>query len=192
MRYSSLAALLLLFWAGTAFAQAKSDCGDSSIHYEAGDGRTQEEALRAMDRALFDALNRYDDCMEEDAQSSGGGQNASGGGAGAGTGGSGSGSGSSGSVNSAAATEIEGTETPKETIAPIASSEEAEGQEGEVKQAMPKTLPNGKVPDDIPSTNNDDILQKKVREAAENEPDPEKRERLWEEYRKLKGLPSSK
>ncbi|MBE7638673.1 hypothetical protein GUA87_17590 [Sneathiella sp. P13V-1] len=137
-----------------------------------------------MDRALFDALNRYDDCMTEDAQS-GGGQSASGGGAGSGTS-----DGGSGSASSTASSDLQGTETPKVAVAPAEAAEE-EAEEGQVPQVMPRVLPNGKIPDDIPPANNDDILQKKVREAAMNEPDPEKRERLWEEYRKLKGIPNS-
>jgi hypothetical protein len=46
------------------------------------------------------------------------------------------------------------------------------------------------VPDDIPSGNGDDVVARQLREAAQNEPDPELRERLWDEYRKYTGLPS--
>ena len=46
-----------------------------------------------------------------------------------------------------------------------------------------------KSPDDIPAADNDSVFEKQIREAAENESDPEIRERLWNEYRKYKGLP---
>lgn len=43
-----------------------------------------------------------------------------------------------------------------------------------------------RVPDDVGDGRNDDIVARQLREAAINEPDPELRERLWEEYRDYK------
>ena len=48
------------------------------------------------------------------------------------------------------------------------------------KASLPPT------PDDIPSGQNDDVVARQLREAAESETDPELREKLWEEYRKYK------
>ncbi len=45
-----------------------------------------------------------------------------------------------------------------------------------------------RTPDDIEVLIDDDIVAKQLREAALAEEDPELRERLWEEYRKYKGL----
>jgi hypothetical protein len=45
-----------------------------------------------------------------------------------------------------------------------------------------KTAP----PPDIPDGKDDDIVARQLREAAENEQDPQLREKLWEEYRKYK------
>jgi hypothetical protein len=42
------------------------------------------------------------------------------------------------------------------------------------------------VPDDIESGADDDIIARQLREAAMKEPDPELREKLWDEYRKYK------
>ncbi len=44
------------------------------------------------------------------------------------------------------------------------------------------------IPDDIPSGENDDIVARQIREAAINEPDPQLREKLWDEYRRYRGL----
>ena len=44
----------------------------------------------------------------------------------------------------------------------------------------------GRTPANIPSGNDDDVVAKQLREAAEKEQDPELREKLWEEYRKYK------
>ena len=43
-----------------------------------------------------------------------------------------------------------------------------------------------KPPPDIPEAGDDDIVARQLREAAENETDPELRARLWEEYREYK------
>jgi len=44
------------------------------------------------------------------------------------------------------------------------------------------------VPDDIPPARDDDIIARQLREAAQQETDPELREKLWDEYRKYKGI----
>ncbi len=45
-----------------------------------------------------------------------------------------------------------------------------------------------KPPQDIPDSNNDDVVARQLREAAMREPDPLIREKLWNEYRKYTGL----
>ena len=45
-----------------------------------------------------------------------------------------------------------------------------------------------RTPDDIEALIDDDIVAKQLREAALAEEDPVLRERLWEEYRKYKGM----
>ena len=44
------------------------------------------------------------------------------------------------------------------------------------------------VPDDIPDGDDDDVVAAQLREAAMREADPQLREKLWDEYRKYKGL----
>ena len=43
-------------------------------------------------------------------------------------------------------------------------------------------------PKDIPSGTDDDVVARQLREAAMREPDPAVREKLWDEYRKYKGI----
>lgn len=43
-------------------------------------------------------------------------------------------------------------------------------------------------PGDIPEGDDDDVVARQLREAAMREPNPEIREKLWNEYRKYKGL----
>ena len=45
-----------------------------------------------------------------------------------------------------------------------------------------------RTPEDIEISTYDDIVARQLREAAVAEDDPVLRERLWEEYRKYKGL----
>jgi hypothetical protein len=45
-----------------------------------------------------------------------------------------------------------------------------------------------RTPDDVPTMVDDDIIARQLREAALVEEDPKLRERLWDEYRKYKGI----
>lgn len=49
---------------------------------------------------------------------------------------------------------------------------------------------NGAVPEDIPPADNDGVLEAQIRKAAINEKDPAVKKKLWNEYRKYKGLPT--
>lgn len=51
---------------------------------------------------------------------------------------------------------------------------------------------NGKIPEDIPSADNDSVLERQIREAAMREKDPAVQAKLWNEYRRYKGLPQQK
>lgn len=59
-------------------------------------------------------------------------------------------------------------------------------REGEFNTAA---QPSFEAPADIPSGDDDDVVARQLREAAMHEPDPELREKLWDEYRKYTGLP---
>jgi hypothetical protein len=58
------------------------------------------------------------------------------------------------------------------------------GAEGDFPQQA-ATFP---APKDIPSGDDDDVVARQLREAAMREPDPQLREKLWDEYRKYKGI----
>ncbi len=42
---------------------------------------------------------------------------------------------------------------------------------------------------ELPDGSDDDVVARQLREAAERETDPELKEKLWEEYRRYKGIP---
>jgi hypothetical protein len=55
-------------------------------------------------------------------------------------------------------------------------------------QVAPKTLKNGQLPEDIPSSDNDSLLEAQIKTAAMAETDPARKMKLWNEYRRYKGL----
>jgi hypothetical protein len=59
---------------------------------------------------------------------------------------------------------------------------------GEVLAGLDEQEVAKRTPDDIEALIDDDIVAKQLREAALAEEDPELRERLWDEYRKYKGM----
>ena len=88
--------------------------------------------------------------------------------------------------------ELSGTEPPKTQR--TNDEDTISGSSEDYPAALPiiednkKTLNNGKLPEDIPPADNDDIIAKQIREAALAEPDPQKQAKLWNEYRRYKGI----
>lgn len=192
------------------------DCKEYGVDYRKTEGLTQREILARMDRALHKSLNKYDDCLQQStaASTASGGGSSGGGGSGGGSagadgGGAGGGASGQGAVSSAAASGIEGTEKSSASASNAAGgssapsgqlsgdspqvSQQESGPSGSMtgqSQSPAVTAGgSGRAPEDIPPSDNDSVLQQKVREAAMNEADPEKSARLWNEYRKLKGIP---
>jgi hypothetical protein len=54
--------------------------------------------------------------------------------------------------------------------------------------SIPRNTAKYPPPADIPDGNDDDVVARQLREAAMREPDPAVREKLWDEYRKYKGI----
>ena len=196
---------------------ASDDCTDISIAYKNAENLTKQERIELMDKALFGSLSKYERCalqhlQETSASSSGGG---AAGASGQGQGASSSNGGSAGasaenadgqdgsddpsggsSGSSVASSNLSGTEKPAEEAGGTAGFDgEADGSIGADGigggQSSPDaaSLAGGKLPEDIPPADNDSALEEQIRHAAMNEPDPVIRERLWNEYRKYKGLP---
>ena len=96
-------------------------------------------------------------------------------------------------VNSVASSGLSGTEANKENVEEVSAfennisedNEEYENDKG-FEQAKEN---NGIIPEDIPQDDNDSVLEEQIKLAAMNEKDPEKKKRLWNEYRKYKGVP---
>lgn len=181
------------------------DCTNVSINFIDDLSLTPEERIRLMDDAFFESLNRFELCEAakkmaassgeaDDNGTPGGGKNSQVNSSGSST--SDSTSDSDSIDTSVAGSVMSGTQTPKtdysaEEDAPKGSDDLKNAQDINKpgKNEGDKTRSNGKLPEDIPSAQNDDALAAQIRYAAENEKDPSKSRQLWNEYRKYKGLP---
>jgi hypothetical protein len=180
------------------------DCTEINIQYKFDETLTREEFINSMDAAFFESLNKFDACQSSLTNTSGGASGAVWSGDGSG----GDGSMGGGSGTAAASSELSGTDSAR-TSSPStpAAASAVSSQEG-LSGTKPSTWKNpdanngqagkyrsgtrsgsGKTPDDIPPADNDSVLEAQIRQAAENETDPEIKKKLWDEYRKYKGIP---
>jgi len=199
---------LTLFNAGVAQAQTqqntslvdRTDCSNISVDYRNNPNLTQQEKIELMDKALLHSLNKYEGCQSIRANAGGGGGGASGGGGQSGGSGEGGGKGNGGSGSSTASSEMSGTQTPvaQETSSGSLSDSMKDKTVSDVAPTNGKANKrhqnvhvkgSGKIPDDIPPVDNDSILEAQIRQAAMDETNPEIKAKLWNEYRKYKGLP---
>ena len=186
---------------------SRIDCTDITIDFTDRPGMTRAERLEAMNRAFFDSVNRFELCNLSNAvrnNSSAAAQASSNAGlSGSGTDGQPAGNNDAsaettvGSYDSRASGELSGTEVSQvaEPFDSPASRDETGALEktepgNTVPSGLPSTAGNGALPEDIPAANNDDAVAAQIRLAAEIEQDPVKQEKLWNEYRKYKGLPA--
>ena len=98
-------------------------------------------------------------------------------------------------VDSVASSELSGTEITEENLETTSTFENTNSEdivkyENDQRFDQGETnTNNGMIPEDIPQDDNDSVLEEQIRLAAMKEKDPEKKKRLWNEYRKYKGLP---
>ena len=193
MKKLTLALFVFYIFQSVAYAQesleASVDCTDVQIDYADDSTLTRGERIHHMDKSLSKSLNKFELCLSKKKKVESNGANGNPGAAGESTGSS-EGGATSGSVPSST---VSGNELP-------AAEDNVKHEEPEVNPTVQTTnnengkyegsisTGNGKLPDDIPSADNDSVLAAQIRRAAENETDPTKREQLWNEYRKYKGL----
>ena len=189
--------------AGSGF-EYSTDCTDITIDFEDDPTLTREEKTALMEEAFFRSLSKFDACQEERSKTNtanSGGRDSVGGG------------------DSSPTSGLTGTETSEPTAgidtAASTASSDMSGSDGSVltnksqnsstviRGGEPESktetkssngiqtndMDNSKVPDDISSADNDSILEAQIRQAATDETDPEVRAKLWNEYRRYKGMP---
>ncbi|WP_417511193.1 hypothetical protein [Methylophaga sp.] len=202
---SSLTLLLTLIsgaLAYTGLSQADESvnngpyCENVSVDYLDDPSLTRAEKLARMEQALSDSLHRFELCNMALSANSSSTNSGNGSGSGSGTDGGGD-SGNGNATDGASGTEsvasdtMQGTEQAPSndtTAATAANSQEStESGSGDIS-ASGNIAKNGKIPEDIPPADNDDAIAAQIRVAAEAETDPEIRKKLWDEYRKYKGM----
>jgi hypothetical protein len=171
---------------GGAGGSGSADGAEGSVAGTGGAGSAGEfpdesadERAARLGKELDESIGGFDEVlMEEQREVASVGRNTEGFGDGAGGGSSGGGGGISlgqqaagagGSNNSSG-----GAAGGGERASPTAGMTQEEIEE--------------RTPDDVAVMVDDDIIARQLREAALTEEDPALRERLWEEYRKYKGL----
>ncbi len=182
----------------TSSIGAGDDCSDISVDYQNLSNLTQKERVALMDKALLHSLSKYERCQLVHSNASSGG-GASGSGAG-GTSGSGGGSAGNGQqASSTASSDMSGTQAPAEQMTSDNSGSnsgnsdtnpESTNKKASSRSKSVRASGSGKIPDDIPPVDNDSVLEEQIRQAAINETDPVIKAKLWNEYRKYKGLPA--
>ena len=176
-----------------------TDCAEILLQGLEDASLTREDRIALLDRALLQSLSNFDLCQPAGGGAAGDGGGGGGGGAGGGvqgTEGSASGSGASGGgaesvVESASVGDIQGDQSdPQPPQDAPASGAEETTVAGKIDPNAPASVgANGKPPADIPPAENDDIIAKQFRQAAEEETDPVAKAKLWNEYRRYKNLP---
>ncbi|MFW2366178.1 MAG: hypothetical protein ACN4GW_07155 [Desulforhopalus sp.] len=164
------------------------DCTDVRVDYSDDPGLTQEERLRLMDKAFFESLDRFEYCQQ--ARKNNKAKDAGGSGEGAGEPGGNSGGGSVASSTMSGTESVRGESSTEQNGEERSGSVREAGDQNETgsNSGRKTRSSSGKIPEDIPSAENDDILAAQIRYAAEQETDPVKKKQLWNEYRKYKGL----
>ena len=168
-----------------------TDCTEMEVQADINPELSKDENLQRLSELFYESLNTVTHC-ESASDSVSGAQSSTEGGMG-------------NAAASVAASDISGTESD-ESLSESNTDSDQNAFEGTAEYASEMdaietddlgmaerdTEEKGggtKAPNDIPPADNDSIFEKQIREAAENETDPEVKERLWNEYRKYKGLP---
>ena len=192
MRRFILAIFSIFILHSTVYAQEglelSVDCANVQVDYSDDPTLTKGERIHKMDKSLSRSLNKYKLCHQRTKKEETNDANENPGAA----------SEEVGSLEdenmgeAIASSAISGTELPAaEDSAQGESENNLTLQATNIKNGNYQSgisAANGKLPDDIPSADNDSALAAQIRRAAENETDPNKRKLLWDEYRKYKGL----
>jgi hypothetical protein len=175
----------------TGSASAGSQAGSAG----GGGYRTSSERVAELDRELEGQMGTFDGMLLEEraqilaAQQTGddaGGEDETRGAGGAGEEGDGGGD---GDLNSAGNEDGDGAPPLLTRGGAGGGGGLPDARGGGRKGDYEQVAMGGPVPQDIPSADGDDVVARQLREAAMREIDPVLREKLWNEYRRYKGLP---
>ena len=173
-----------------ATENSTNSCENLSVDYEENEFLTQREQLDLMDTALLMSIENFDECIADKSKKI-----------------------KNNSIkavddnNARDSNEVRGTSINnaqykndgfeqsfsadiEESFKPESENQESASNNNLImsNEVSEVSGSNGKIPDDIPLDDNDDVLARQIKNAALNEADPEKQKKLWDEYRKYKNL----
>lgn len=171
------AAVAFVGFGANAAADDRLDCDLIAVDLiGSGEPMTRDEAIAMMDGAFYESLIDYSECLK-------------------GTGGYGAQHGGAIGVSSVAATGVQGIEATSSTVATVASGVDSTSATSDPAVNLPDSqtetvdasgLGQGKVPEDLVDSNNDDVLMAQIRKAAMETEDPAVREKLWNQLREYR------
>ena len=165
------------------------ECTVIELEPEVDPNLTNQENIQRLTEQFFESVNTVQHCEQPN-------DSAAGGGAGGGATASSDLSGSEAVISevpqavSESTSDAELSSIQEDIDKALGNSSGSTSDEvGASASAEMKDGNNGALPDDIPPADNDSVFEAQIRAAAENETDPEVKKKLWNEYRKYKGLP---
>lgn len=168
------------------------DCSSVNVDFTENPEWTRQEKIKAMNKAFYESVQRFQVCQLSN-QSNGLSSTTNSGAQNSAEGHQPQSASGQTTMNSASSPVLTGTEptSSQENDASISDNSNTNDSPDKPPVASNTTvMTNGKTPEDIPDANNDDAIASQIRLAAEIENDPDKKARLWNEYRKYKGLPT--
>lgn len=187
---------------GVETTASGSPAGSADPAVSPGEALTPDEQRDALDRRLASSLSSFDAMLLKEQkevaakraeQASSGGQGNGTEGEGGGEGGKGA-AGTPGSRRDKAERGGQGSEQAKtddRSTGPSRSGGGSSKHGGRTVTTAPEGTPPADapaIPKDVGDGHDDDIVARQIREAATKERDPAIREKLWEEYRRYKGI----
>lgn len=173
-------------------SKSSIDCSTVNVDFTENPEWTRQENLEAMNKAFYDSVQRYQLCQQSNLSSASS-SSANAGAQASGDGDQSEGDSTQSGTNSVASTVMTGTETStsSESVSSASDDQSSQQTSDNTQTTSSQSVgPNGKTPEDIPAADNDDVIAAQIRLAAEIEKDPDKKQKLWNEYRKYKGLPT--
>lgn len=170
------------------------DCAKVALQYLDNELLTREEKIALLDQTLLRAVNNIESCPSTSATNN---QAVSGGVQGTENATSEGIQETENRVGKAVVESIPASDIQGDAPLPEEEQDEQTIADHETTTREPDKAyrkpakPNGKLPEDIPEAQSDDIIAQQFRQAAIEETDPEIKARLWNEYRRYKGLPVS-
>ena len=150
------------------------ECENIDVNYKENDFLTEREQVQEMDDALLESLNRFEECIRKKSAAR---KNKS----------------DYNVKNSSDGSEkLRGNKfTDIQEKANTDYEINQNNSENNITSSIDENNlgTNGKIPEDIPIENNDDVFARQIKNSALEEKDPERQKKIWNLYRKYKNLP---